>query len=346
MAKTVNTNYDENYLIETREKLGRCVVHALVNQKGGCGKTTIASDLCYVLAERGFKVLAMDLDSQASLTQLLNVYPSVFKIEDEPVYGVHDLLTYCIDCMDQGEEMQWEDIKEAIITPTFKEFKRVRNDDGKFAIIPTKTNYKFDLIPSDTVLANFEQKLPQRRNGGDYLRQIVEIIKKNGGYDFIIIDAPPALTTLAYSSINAAESILSPVNLEVMTLRGTVNIASATAIIQKSLYERTGIIHKGILGLVKSKYVKSYKIQRELEDVIKEFSPIKAFDTTIPSLAACDKAHADRKLFSQCNKQAFEAFNNLVDEIIEEDIRRGNEKELVIVDNIGEEVERRLYEEN
>ena len=57
---------------EAREKLGGTKVHAVAIQKGGTGKTTITSDLCYTLAKMGFKVLAIDSDPQASLSGLCN----------------------------------------------------------------------------------------------------------------------------------------------------------------------------------------------------------------------------------------------------------------------------------
>ena len=44
---------------EAREKLGGTKVHAVAIQKGGTGKTTITSDICYTLAKMGFKVLAI-----------------------------------------------------------------------------------------------------------------------------------------------------------------------------------------------------------------------------------------------------------------------------------------------
>ena len=64
----MNTNVNE-----LREKLGGTKVHAVAVQKGGTGKTTITSDICFTLAKMGFKVLAIDSDPQASLSSLCNV---------------------------------------------------------------------------------------------------------------------------------------------------------------------------------------------------------------------------------------------------------------------------------
>ena len=50
-------------------------VIGLLNQKGGVAKTTTASVLAYGLAERGYKVLAIDMDSQGNLTTLFKINP-------------------------------------------------------------------------------------------------------------------------------------------------------------------------------------------------------------------------------------------------------------------------------
>ena len=70
---------------ELRKELGGCKVHPIVIQKGGVGKSTLTSDICYTLARKGFKVLAIDTDPQASLSSLCNI-----DIEDEEVLGLQE----------------------------------------------------------------------------------------------------------------------------------------------------------------------------------------------------------------------------------------------------------------
>ena len=62
-------------------------VLAVVNQKGGVGKTTTTANLAYALTKLGKEVLLIDFDSQASLTQYLN-YPE----KDGEYYSIADLL--------------------------------------------------------------------------------------------------------------------------------------------------------------------------------------------------------------------------------------------------------------
>jgi cellulose biosynthesis protein BcsQ len=148
---------------------------------------------------------------------------------------------------------------------------------------------------------------------------------------------------LAYNGIGASvDGCIIPINLEVMTLRGTKNVIDAVIEIQE-LFKKAKLVHKGILGMIKSQYVKRSRIQRDFEDVVEDFFPVRAFNTTIPNLTACDKAHARGMLFAQFEKKAYEAFDSLVNEIIATDIIRNNEKETIITNNIDKEISEKLY---
>ena len=68
-------NLEKNYptIEEKRKALGGTKIHAFSVQKGGVGKSTLSSDVARTLAEEGYKVLLIDSDPQASLTELCNV---------------------------------------------------------------------------------------------------------------------------------------------------------------------------------------------------------------------------------------------------------------------------------
>lgn len=279
--------------------------------------------------------MCIDLDSQASMSSLCNIFPSDFNVKDEEIYGIQDVFEYALECEDNHQPMNYEAIAPAIYKPTYKEVTRVKDDDGYKTTFEYK-EFGFDLIPADTSLANYEQLLAKRKNGGFILYKICQTLADTGLWDYILIDCPPALTTLAYSGIGAAvDGVIPPVTLEVLSLRGIKNIVAAVAQIQ-ILMQKANIKHYGILGLLKSKYVKRYRIQEDFNEIVKEFFPIPAFETTIPSMTSCDKAHAKGWLFAQYDKKAYEVFKELCLEII----NRSNDvssKEPVIIETIGEE---------
>ena len=329
---------------EIREALGGTKCHCIVNQKGGVSKTISTSNIAYVLAKRGFKCLIIDTDSQSSLTGLCNVLPNDYSAEETKyISGLQDIYNSYVD--NRGTIDFERDIKPCILRPTYKKLVRVETGKRKYDIREEKEEFGFDLIPSDIELSGFDIKLARLKNGGFSLYRIVETIKANADYDFILIDCPPALTMLAYNGIGASvDGCIIPINLEVMTLRGTKNVIDAIIEIQE-FFKGAQRVHKGVLGMIKSEYVKRSRVQRDFEDIVKDFFPVRAFDTPIPSLTACDKAHAKGMLFAQDEPKAYDAFNKLVNEIIATDIIRNDETETVITDNINEEVADKLYQQ-
>jgi chromosome partitioning protein len=80
------TKGDRNYLPH-RARHEHLQVITVVNFKGGSGKTTTAAHLAQYLALRGYRVLALDLDPQASLSALHGLQPEFDVGENETLYG-------------------------------------------------------------------------------------------------------------------------------------------------------------------------------------------------------------------------------------------------------------------
>lgn len=336
---------------ELRKELGGCKVHPIVIQKGGVGKSTLTSDICYTLAKKGFKVLAIDTDPQASLSSLCNI-----DIEDEEVLGLQDIYE-ALDSQfhGQGTRVKYEDLKKVwyeddgnggnLKAPTYT--KPVK--DGN-KLVNKHIPFGFDIIPANINLADWDLRLAQSQ-GGMLLSALVALIKRNDNYDFIIMDNPPGLNSLSYNSIAAGvDGCIIPINLEPMTIRGAQNLINTTTEIQNILWFETeggqitdrvkkhAICHKGILGVIKNQYAPRLKIQKRFEDVVKKFFPIPCFETTIPNKTVCDTAHDLGRLYSEYDSKVGKVFDALVDEIIEEDIRRASEKEPMFVESFGEEI--------
>ena len=171
-------------------------VIAIANQKGGVGKTTTSINLSACLAEKGKKVLLIDMDSQGNTT-------SGFCFEknelDKTVYEV------------LREEVSIEE-----------------------AIIPVEECFEnLFLIPANRNLAGAEIELVTRENMQHILKKQLEPIKDE--YDFIVIDCPPALGMLTVNAMTAADSVLVPIQCEFYALDGLSQLIYTIELIQESL---------------------------------------------------------------------------------------------------------------
>ena len=152
-------------LLQKKKELGGCKVHAIINAKGGTGKSTITASLAYTLAHKGYKVLAIDSDSQSSLTQLLNVYSAS---EEEPVLNLTDIYTEYFE----GERKVWHNAKQVVCKPVYEE----RSLDGDVGTGKLKTEYipfGFDLIPADIQLAKADIDIARVPNGAKKMKTMI-----------------------------------------------------------------------------------------------------------------------------------------------------------------------------
>lgn len=171
-------------------------VIAIANQKGGVGKTTTSINLSACLAEKGKKVLLIDMDSQGNTTSGFGFEKNEL---DKTVYEV------------LREEVSIEE-----------------------AIIPVEECFKnLFLIPANRNLAGAEIELVTRENMQYILKKQLEPIKDN--YDFIIIDCPPALGMLTVNAMTASDSVLVPIQCEFYALDGLSQLICTIELIQDSL---------------------------------------------------------------------------------------------------------------
>ena len=167
---------------------------SVMNFKGGSGKTTTTAHLAQYLAFRGYRVLAIDLDPQASLSALFGHTPEFDVAENETIYGA---IRY-------GDEAR--PVAE-IVRGTY---------------IPN-----LHLIPGQLELMEFEHETPkallEKKSGNSlFFARLSEAIAQVGdAYDVVVIDCPPQLGFLTLSALCAATSVLITVHpqmLDVMSM--------------------------------------------------------------------------------------------------------------------------------
>ncbi len=179
---------------------------ALANQKGGVGKTTTAVNLGYALAQRGLRVLIIDLDPQGNATSSFGLQ----ELEGESLYDVF--------------------LGEASIVEK---------------VLPTRLEGLF-LIPADLDLVGAEIEVARKDDHLTRLRQILEPFRSDQTFDFVLLDCPPSLGILMTNALAAADELLTPIQCEFFALEGLVKIVRVLEQVRESgandHIELTGIV--------------------------------------------------------------------------------------------------------
>jgi chromosome partitioning protein len=169
-----------------------CQVLAAVNFKGGSGKTTTAAHLAQYLALRGYRVLAVDLDPQASLTALHGYQPEFDVDRNTTLYAA---IRY--------DELQ-RPLSEVIRSTYFS---------------------GLDLVPGNLELMEFEHDTPKalvERSGEPFFARLADALGTvQDRYDVMVLDCPPQLGFLTLSALCAATGVLITVHpqmLDVMSM--------------------------------------------------------------------------------------------------------------------------------
>lgn len=158
-------------------------VWSIANQKGGVGKTTTTVSLAGLLAQRGERVLMVDLDPHGSLTTYFGYDPDTIETS---VYSLFQ---------QEGPERPGA---IDLVVPT--------NIEG------------LDVLPASTALATLDRQLGAKEGMGLILARA--ILKLAGHYDHVFIDCPPVLGVLMVNALAASNRLLIPVQTEFLALKG------------------------------------------------------------------------------------------------------------------------------
>jgi chromosome partitioning protein len=175
---------------------------SVMNFKGGSGKTTTSAHLAQYLALRGYRVLALDLDPQASLSALFGHQPELDVAEGETLYGA----------------IRYDESRRHI-----SEIVRATSTPG------------LHVVPGNLELMEFEHTTPRaladrKQSDTMFFSRIAECLSDiESAYDVVIIDCPPQLGFLTLSALCAATAVLITVHpqmLDVMSMSQFLHMTS------------------------------------------------------------------------------------------------------------------------
>ena len=215
---------------------------ALVNQKGGCGKTTTAVNLAACLAVSKRRVLLIDLDPQANATVSLGVDPgrltrTIYQVLiDEPLEG------------GTASDLQ------SVIVPS-----NVPN---------------LDIVPSSIDLAAAELELSARIGRENSLRKKILPVRER--YDYILIDTPPSLGLLTLNALVACEEIVIPIQTHYYALLGMRQLLRTLKVVREEVGH-----HIEIAGVVPTMYDARTSISKEIIQGIRDYFGDKVFQSAI-----------------------------------------------------------------
>lgn len=204
-----------------------CQIIAITNFKGGSSKTCTSIHLGHYLALKGYRVLAVDLDPQASLTTLHGVLPK----RDDAVDG-DDVEIESAQVEDASDELQPEGGNETGAEDDEDDegdtlYSAIRFDQPipTSDLIYTTHIPGFDVICAGLELTEFETAVALgMRNGGGtaFLLRIAQALEQVADrYDVILLDCAPSLNFLTLASLTAATGVLIPVPAHMLDVDST-----------------------------------------------------------------------------------------------------------------------------
>ena len=255
----------------------KTTIISVANEKGGVGKTTTALNVGAALASKGYKVLLIDLDQQANLTDYLGY-------ENDNGHTISDV----IFAVASGHKYEYYDA------------------------IRFKDKELIWYIPASKMLAATTAVLSSISDSQEVMKKILSSPYFNEKFDYIIIDCRPSLDLLVTNALVASDKLLIPVQAEKFSLDGVNNIMETFYRIK-----RTANPNLELGGLLITMYDKRTNMAKAVEESLKYSYKEKVFNTVIPRLVeATNSTCEQRSLINTKNSRLGELYMSVAEEIL------------------------------
>ena len=273
--------YNKKKFIENLKDRDEAVTITIGNQKGGVGKTTNGTMICYSLAKMGIKSLIIDLDPQANATKSMlltksNHSEEIFTVDKTIMAGVQD---------DDLTDLPVNIMPNLDLLPSYSDFKGFT----RFLYRNTQTDYEVD----------------------HYLEHLIQPLKKE--YDVIFIDIPPFSIETTNNAAILSDYVLISLQTQERSMTGAEDfLKTLSAVIEK--YN----LDTDILGIIEVLQKKKGSVDQYIMDQAKEeFGQENIFETVIPQMERLKRFDVNGiEENDYFDKQVVGLYNRLTDEFL------------------------------
>lgn len=252
---------------------------AVTNFKGGSGKTTTSAHLAQYFALRGYRVLAVDLDPQASLSALFGIQPEFDLDANETLYGA------------------------------------IRYDEQRRSLsgIIRKTHFStLDIVPGNLELQEFEHETPRALAYGQrnldqmfFTRVAMALGEVKDDYDIAILDCPPSLGYLTLSALCAATSVLVTIHPQMLDVASMSQFLHMTAGLFDVVEQAGGNASYDWFRYVLTRYEPNDGSQSQIAGLLKGLFGDRVLTSAMVKSAAISDAGITKQTLYEIGRESF-----------------------------------------
>ncbi|MDD7045082.1 MAG: ParA family protein [Peptoniphilaceae bacterium] len=301
-------------------------VISIFNQKGGVGKTTSVVNLAVALKDLGKNILVIDIDPQANTSTGLGFDKGELENTSYDLFYEHRLFKeekikdqLYVEKRGEGQDHLIENPGEKdrkIEEPTDEITKTEKKID--FSPYIKNTESGVDVIVSEANLSGLEVELVMldELSRLNILKDLINDLKENRDYDYILIDCPPSLGLLSINSLVASDSIIIPIQAEYYALEGVSELMNTYRLVKESLNNKLDIE-----GVLLTMFDKNNDLSYEVLEEVKSYFKRKVFKIMIPRDVKLAEAPSYGKSIIEYDKESKGAltYTLLAKELIEKE---------------------------